>query len=43
MRKTVLDALDYAIIHLLTEDGRMSTGEVAKKLDVTAPTIRKQG
>jgi Lrp/AsnC family transcriptional regulator for asnA, asnC and gidA len=40
--KTVLDALDYEIIHLLTEDGRMSTGEMAKKLDVTAPTIRSR-
>ena len=42
MGKTVLDALDYEIIHLLTEDGRMSTGEMAKKLDVTAPTIRSR-
>ncbi len=42
MSKTVLDALDYEIIHLLTEDGRMSTGEMAKKLDVTAPTIRSR-
>lgn len=42
MNKTVLDALDYEIIHLLTEDGRMSTGEMAKKLDVSAPTIRSR-
>ncbi|MDX2439526.1 MAG: AsnC family transcriptional regulator, partial [Desulfobacterales bacterium] len=42
MSQTVLDALDYEIIHLLTEDGRMSTGEMAKKLDVSAPTIRKR-
>ena len=42
MSKTVLDALDYEIIHLLTVDGRMSTGEMAKKLDVTAPTIRSR-
>jgi DNA-binding Lrp family transcriptional regulator len=42
MSKTVLDALDYEIIHLLTENGRMSTGEMAKKLDVTAPTIRNR-
>ncbi|MFW2367215.1 MAG: Lrp/AsnC family transcriptional regulator [Desulforhopalus sp.] len=42
MSKTILDALDYEIIHLLTEDGRMSTGEMAKKLDVTAPTIRSR-
>ena len=42
MSKTILDALDYKIIHLLTEDGRMSIGEMAKKLDVTAPTIRSR-
>ena len=42
MSQTILDALDYEIIHLLTEDGRMSTGELAKKLDVSAPTIRKR-
>ena len=42
MSKTVPDALDYEIIHLLTRDGRMSTGEMAKKLDVTAPTIRSR-
>lgn len=42
MDKTVLDALDNDIIHLLTEDGRMSFGEMAKKLNVTAPTIRSR-
>ena len=42
MSKTVLDALDYEIIHLLTEDGRMSTGEMAKRLNVSAPTIRSR-
>jgi Lrp/AsnC family transcriptional regulator for asnA, asnC and gidA len=40
--KTILDALDYEIIYLLTEDGRMSIGEMAKKLAVTAPTIRSR-
>jgi Lrp/AsnC family transcriptional regulator for asnA, asnC and gidA len=42
MSKTILDALDYEIIHLLTENGRMSIGEMAKNLDVTAPTIRSR-
>ena len=42
MDKTVLDALDNEIIRLLTEDGRMSIGELAKKLNVTAPTIRSR-
>jgi Lrp/AsnC family transcriptional regulator for asnA, asnC and gidA len=40
--KPVLDALDNEIIRLLTEDGRMSIGEMAKKLNVTAPTIRSR-
>jgi Lrp/AsnC family transcriptional regulator for asnA, asnC and gidA len=42
LAKTALDELDNAIIHLLTEDGRMPIGEMAKKLDVTAPTIRSR-
>jgi Lrp/AsnC family transcriptional regulator for asnA, asnC and gidA len=40
MDKTDLDALDNEIIRLLTENGRMSTGELAKKLKITAPTVR---
>lgn len=42
MSKTILDSLDYDIIRLLTEDGRMPIGEIAKKLNVTAPTIRSR-
>lgn len=42
MDKTVLDELDNNIIHLLTEDGRMPIGKIAKKLNVTAPTIRSR-
>jgi Lrp/AsnC family transcriptional regulator for asnA, asnC and gidA len=40
--KTVLDRLDNHIVRLLTEDGRMSFGEMAKALNVTAPTIRSR-
>jgi Lrp/AsnC family transcriptional regulator for asnA, asnC and gidA len=40
--KTILDAVDNEIIRLLTEDGRMPIGEMAKKLNVTAPTIRSR-
>lgn len=40
MEKKELDALDYEIIRLLTENGRMPTGELAKKLNITAPTVR---
>ena len=42
MDKAQLDSLDNDIIHLLTENGRMPIGEMAKKLDVTAPTIRNR-
>ena len=42
MDKINLDNLDNEIIHLLTENGRMSIGEVAKKLKVTSPTIRNR-
>ena len=42
MGKTDLDALDNGIVRLLTEDGRMSIGELAKQLNVTAPTVRKR-
>ena len=42
MVKTKLDTLDNEIIHLLTENGRMPIGEMAKKLNVTSPTIRNR-
>ena len=40
MKKFGLDTLDNDIIRLLTENGRMPIGEMAKSLNVTAPTIR---
>ena len=42
MDKTNLDALDNEIIRLLTKNGRMPIGEMAKKLKVTSPTIRNR-
>ena len=42
MEKLNIDALDNEIIRLLTKDGRMPIGEIAKKLNVTAPTIRNR-
>ena len=42
MDKTKLDTLDNEIIRLLTENGRMPVGEMAKKLNVTAPTVRNR-
>ena len=42
MDKTNLDTFDNEIIRLLTENGRMPIGEISKRLNVTAPTIRKR-
>jgi Lrp/AsnC family transcriptional regulator for asnA, asnC and gidA len=42
VEKTILDTLDNKIIHLLTENGRMPIGEMAKRLKVTAPTVRSR-
>ena len=42
MNRTILDTLDNKIIRLLTENGRMPIGEMAKKLKVTSPTIRNR-
>ena len=42
MDKINLDTLDNEIIRLLTEYGRMPIGEMAKKLNVTSPTIRNR-
>ena len=42
MDKTNFDTLDNKIIRLLTEKGRMPIGEMSKRLNVTAPTIRNR-
>ena len=42
MDKPNLDTLDNKIIRLLTKFGRMPIGEMSKKLNVTAPTIRSR-
>ncbi len=42
MDKTNFDTLDNKIIRLLTENGRMPIGEMSKRLNVTAPTIRNR-
>ena len=42
MKKKSLDSLDNEIIRLLTEDGRMSIGDMAERLNVTAPTVRSR-
>ena len=42
MEKKTLDSLDNEIIRLLTDDGRMPIGDMASRLNVTAPTIRSR-
>jgi Lrp/AsnC family transcriptional regulator for asnA, asnC and gidA len=42
MNKIKHDAVDNEIIHLLRANGRMPIGEMAKKLNVTAPTVRRR-
>ncbi len=42
MKKNSLDTLDNEIIRLLTEDGRMAVGDLANRLNVTAPTVRSR-
>ena len=42
MDTTNLDKLDNEIIRLLTENGRMPIGEMSKRLNVTAPTVRSR-
>ena len=42
MDQTILDTLDNKIVRLLTENGRMPIGEMAKRLTVTA-RLRRSG
>ena len=42
MDQTILDTLDNKIVRQLTENGRMPIGEMAKRLNVTTPTIRSR-
>ena len=42
MEKKTLDSLDNEIIRLLTGDGRMPIGDMAARLNVTAPTVRSR-
>jgi len=37
-----LDTLDSRIVRLLRDNGRMPIGEMARKLNVTAPTVRNR-
>ena len=41
-RNTTLDELDFAILKLMQQDGRMSFTELAEKLDVSISNIRSR-
>lgn len=42
MAKNTPDLLDQKLIHLLSENGRIPVGDIAKRLGVTAPTVRSR-
>lgn len=42
MNKRKLDNLDKQLIQFLNEDGRMASKELAKKLNVSAPTVQSR-
>lgn len=42
MKEKGLDTLDKGLIHLLTEDGRMSVGTIAQHLEISPPTVRSR-
>ncbi len=42
VNRKAFDSLDNQIIRLLSEDGRMSAGEMAKRLKVSTPTVRSR-
>ena len=42
MPEKALDSLDKKLVRLLTEDGRIPVGDMAARLDVTAPTVRSR-
>ena len=42
MEKKEIDIIDRQLIKLLSEDGRISAKELAKKLEVSAPTVRSR-
>lgn len=42
MEDNTIDTMDRQLIQLLSEDGRMPAKEIAKKLEVSAPTIHSR-
>lgn len=42
MKQRLLDQTEKLIIRLLQEDGRMATAEMARRLGISEPTVRKK-
>jgi Lrp/AsnC family transcriptional regulator for asnA, asnC and gidA len=42
MKKTKLDSTDKALVKVLSENGRATVSNLAKKLEVTNPTVRSR-
>lgn len=42
MKKKTLDSMDKQLIRILSEDGQISVGDLARHLSVTTPTIRSR-
>lgn len=42
MKENELDALDKKLVRVLTQDGRLPSGNIAERLDITPPTVRSR-
>lgn len=42
MKENELDALDKKLIRVLTKEGRLPSGNIAERLDITPPTVRSR-
>lgn len=42
MKEDELDALDKRLIGVLTDDGRLPSGNIADRLDISSPTVRSR-
>lgn len=42
MKEGELDALDKKLIRVLTEDGRLQSGDISERVDITPPTVRSR-
>ena len=42
MKKSVIDEIDYKILKILQDDAKISAKEIAKKLYLSAPTVKSR-